>query len=71
LRDPYGALIAANDDWREHEADVNATSLAPSDPRESAIVARLYPANYTAIVRGKNDATGVASIEAYYLTPKP
>jgi hypothetical protein len=67
LRDPNGGLIASNDDWREHEAEVNATLLAPRDPRESAIVARLYPANYTAIARGKNGATGVALVEAYYL----
>jgi DNA-binding beta-propeller fold protein YncE len=67
LRDQYGVLIASNDDWQEHEAEVNATMLAPKDPRESAIVARLYPANYTAIARGKNGATGVALVDAYYL----
>jgi hypothetical protein len=42
--------------------------LAPTDPRESAIVATLYPANYTAVVRGKNGATGIAVVEAYQLT---
>jgi DNA-binding beta-propeller fold protein YncE len=67
LRDPNGGLIASNDDWQEHEAEVNATLLAPTDPRESAIVASLYPANYTAIARGKNGATGVGLVEAYYL----
>jgi DNA-binding beta-propeller fold protein YncE len=68
LRDPNGGLIASNDDWQEHEAEVNATLLPPNDPRESAIVARLYPANYTAIARGKNGGTGVALVDAYYLT---
>lgn len=68
LRDPNGGLIASNDNWQEHEAEVNATSLPPNDPRESAIVARLFPANYTAIARGKNGATGVALVDAYYLT---
>jgi DNA-binding beta-propeller fold protein YncE len=68
LRDANGGLITSNDDWQEHEPEVNGTSLAPTDPRESAIVARLYPANYTAIVRGKNGATGVALVEAYHLT---
>jgi DNA-binding beta-propeller fold protein YncE len=67
LRDPNGGLVVSNDNWQEHEAEVNATGLAPTDPRESAIVARLYPANYTAIVRGKNGATGVALVEAYDL----
>jgi DNA-binding beta-propeller fold protein YncE len=68
LRDTNGGLITSNDDWQEHEAEVNGTSLAPTDPRESAIVTQLYPANYTAIVRGKNGATGVALVEAYHLT---
>jgi hypothetical protein len=67
LHDTNGGLVTSNDNWQEHEAEVNATLLAPSDPRESAIVARLYPANYTAIVRGKNGATGVALVEAYYM----
>ena len=67
LRDTNGGLITSNDNWQEHEAEVNATSLAPTDPRESVIVASLYPANYTAIARGKNGATGVALVEAYYL----
>ncbi len=68
LRDNNGGLITSNDNWQEHEAEVNATLLAPTDSRESAIVAQLYPANYTAIVRGKDGATGVALVEAYYLS---
>ncbi len=68
LRDPNGGLIAVNDDWQEHEAEVNATTLPPTDPRESVIVATLFPANYTAIARGKNDSIGVALVEAYYLS---
>jgi hypothetical protein len=71
LHDQYGTLIVSNDDWKEHEAEVNATLLAPNDPRESAIVARLYPANYTAIARSKNGATGIALVEAYYLLTNP
>ena len=71
LRDPNGGLISVHDDWGERAAEVNTTSLAPTDPRESAMVARLFPANYTAIVRGKNSATGVALVEAYYLDEGP
>ena len=71
LRDPNGGLVVSNDNWQEHEAEVNATSLAPTDPRESAIVATLYPANYTAIARGKDGATGVALVEAYYSSINP
>lgn len=67
LRDPNGALIAANDDWQENAAEISATQLAPSDSRESALAEMLYPGRYTAIVRGKNDNTGVALVEAYNL----
>ena len=64
---PMGDLITSNDSWQEHQAEVNATGLTPTDPRECAIVTWLFPANYTAIVRGKNGATGVALVEAYHL----
>ena len=42
---------------------------SPSDGRESAIIADLPPGNYTAIVRGVNDTTGVALVEASGLSP--
>jgi phospholipase/lecithinase/hemolysin len=66
LHDADGALIGSNDDWKNGQVQpVQATQLAPTDDRESAIVAFLAPGNYTAIVRGKAGATGVALVEAY------
>src|SRR5205085_4091767 len=44
-----------------------ATGLAPTNNLESAIVATLAPGNYTAIVKGKNNTTGVALVEVYDL----
>jgi hypothetical protein len=69
LHDGNGATIAFNDNWKIPQIQaVRATNLAPTDDRESAIVAPfLTPGNYTAIVRGKGDTTGVALIEAYNL----
>jgi hypothetical protein len=68
LRDGDGALVAANDNWRsDQEADLIATSIPPSNDLESAIVRELAPGNYTAIVRGVNNTTGVALVEAYDL----
>ncbi len=68
LRGPQGFSIAANDDWRNGEAaTVEATGLAPADDRESAIVRTLAPGSYTALVRGKQNTTGVALVEAYDL----
>jgi phospholipase/lecithinase/hemolysin len=66
LHNSDGSLLAFNDDWRTTQAEaIKATLLAPRDDRESAIVASLDPGNYTIVVRGKNDTTGVALVEAY------
>jgi plastocyanin len=68
LRDGNGALLAANDNWRsDQEAEIIATTIPPSNDLESAIVRNLAPGNYTAIVRGAANATGVAVVEAYNL----
>jgi hypothetical protein len=70
-----GDIIAANDNWRDtQQAEIEATGIPPSDDRESAIIGTLAPGAYTAILRGKNDTTGVALVEAYQLsspTPTP
>jgi len=65
LHDGNGVLLETNDNWKENEAEVEATGLAPSDDRESAIVTTLPPSSYTAIVRGANGTIGVALVEAY------
>jgi hypothetical protein len=70
LHDKDGNLITSNDDWNNPQSpQIEATGLAPSDDHESAILATLSPANYTAIVRGKDDTTGVALVEVYHLSP--
>lgn len=72
LHDSSGSLIASNDNWRsDHQAEIIATTIAPTNDLESAIVATL-PANnagYTAIVRGVNSGTGIGLVEAYDLDP--
>jgi hypothetical protein len=40
---------------------------APTQASESAIIATLQPGNYTAIVRGANNTTGIALVEVYDL----
>jgi hypothetical protein len=64
-----GALITSNDDWKDtQQAAIMATGLAPPNNVESAILHTFTPGNYTGIVRGKNNTTGVALIEAYDLS---
>jgi hypothetical protein len=61
-----GALVSSNDNWRtSQQTAIQATGLAPASDLESAILLTLPVGNYTAIVRGKNDSTGVALVEAY------
>jgi hypothetical protein len=68
LHDGSGSTIASNDDWMTTQKQaIIDTTVPPTDPRESAIVATLPPGNYTGIVRGKNNATGVALVEVYGL----
>jgi len=68
LHDGQGAILTTNDDWQDtQKAEIEATGIPPTDDRESAIVEMLAPGAYTAIVRGKNDTTGVALVEAYHL----
>jgi len=68
LRNKSGDLVAKNDNWREtQEQAIKDTTVPPTDDRESAIVATLPGGNYTAIVRGKSDGTGIGLIELFNL----
>jgi plastocyanin len=68
MRDSNGALVASNNNWRtDQESEINATWVAPTNNLEAAIVRELTPGNYTAIVRGANNTTGIAVVEAYGL----
>jgi hypothetical protein len=77
LHDGSGALIASSDDWQhtiiggiitaDQVRDIRSSGHAPTDPRESAIIAALPPGNYTGIVRDKNIIIGVALVEVYDL----
>jgi hypothetical protein len=71
------ALIATNDDWQttilggiitsNQVSDIQNSGHAPTAVSESAIIANLQPGNYTAIVRGVTNTTGVALVEVYDL----
>jgi len=71
LHDSSGNLLASNDDWGSgtQAAAISASGYQPPNARESAIIATLASGNYTAIVRGVNNSTGIALVEAYDLDP--
>jgi uncharacterized delta-60 repeat protein len=69
LHDSNGALLEANDNWVDSpnkQAIIDST-IPPPNNAESAIVRILTPGNYTAIVRGVNNSTGIAVVEVYAL----
>jgi hypothetical protein len=73
LHDASGTTLATNDNWKtrpdgsSQQAEIEATTIPPTNDLESALVATLTPGNYTAIVRGKNNTTGVGLVEVYNL----
>lgn len=70
LHDQAGALIAQNDNWSSSadlRTDIVGVGLAPADPRESALIATLTPGQYTVVLKGAGDTTGVGLIEIYDL----
>jgi hypothetical protein len=79
LHNRTGALIGSNDDWQttilggvittNQVSEIQNSGHAPTAASESAIIANLQPGNYTAILRGVNNTTGVALVEVYDLSP--
>jgi hypothetical protein len=79
LHNGAGALIASNNNWQttiiggiitsSQVSAIENSGHAPTQPTEPAIIARLPPGNYTAIVRGVNNTVGVALVEVYDLSP--
>ncbi len=73
LHDGSGTLIDSNDNWKlradgsSQEAEIEATTIPPGDDLEAALFKTLPPGSYTAIVRGKDDTTGVGLVEVYNL----
>ena len=80
LHDGTGALIASNDNWQttiiggiitsSQVSAIQNSGHAPTQASESAIIATLQPGNYTAIVRGVNNITGIALVEVYDISPE-
>jgi len=63
--------LETNDNWGDSpnkQAIIDST-VAPTDPHESAIVRSVAPGAYTAIERGVNNGTGIGVVEVYDLDP--
>jgi hypothetical protein len=68
VHDNNGATIATDDNWKDsQQGDIEATTIPPSNDLDSAIVRTLAPGNYTAVLRGVNNGTGIGLVEVYNL----
>jgi hypothetical protein len=60
--------ILQNDDWKTNQRQLlEGSGLAPRHDKEAAIMVDLDPGSYSAVIRGKSNATGVALAEVYQL----
>ena len=66
-----GVSIAYNDNWMSanNRQQIVNSGYAPTNNFESAILMTLSAGNYTAVVGGQNNTTGIAKLEAYVLPP--
>jgi hypothetical protein len=62
-----GGLIAMNDNWKEspQRMQIEGTPFEPADDKEAVILATLEPGNYTAVVKGVGQTSGVGLVEVY------
>jgi hypothetical protein len=73
LRNQNGAIVVENDNWKvrsdgsSQQAELEATSLQPTNDLEAALIATIQPGQYTAQVRGKGQASGIGVVQVYFL----
>jgi hypothetical protein len=66
LFDSNGNVLRTNNNWKDSQrAAIQETGLAPTNDRESAILRTVMPGNYTAILSGRDNTTGIGLIEIY------
>ncbi|MDQ6625174.1 MAG: hypothetical protein M3Y69_03395, partial [Verrucomicrobiota bacterium] len=66
LKNANGSTVRSNDNWKsDQQAELEASGIQPKKDAEAALVETLPAGNYTAIVRGKGDTTGVGLVEVY------
>jgi len=60
-------LIRQNNDWQgaANANEMIATTIPPTNAKEAAILIRLEPGNYTTVVDGADNGTGIALVEVY------
>jgi hypothetical protein len=70
LRNASGTLLASNNDWQDDPIQaglISAAGLALPNALESGIATTQAPGQYTALLGGLNNGTGVGLVEVYDL----
>lgn len=68
LRAANGSVLMSNNDWKDtQQTEIQNSGVAPTRDLESAIITTLAPGNYTAVVRGNQNTTGIGVVEVYDL----
>ena len=73
LRDASGTVVVENDNWKfrsdgsSQQAELETTNLQPTNDLEAAFVTTLPPGQYSALVRGKPETTGIGVVQVYFL----
>jgi hypothetical protein len=60
-------LLVENDNWQSasNASQISATSIPPQNAKEAAVLIRLEPGNYTTVVSGADNGTGISLVEVY------
>ncbi|MBA3572663.1 MAG: aryl-sulfate sulfotransferase, partial [Pyrinomonadaceae bacterium] len=71
LFDSSSQRLQLNDNYKDGAAaaEITQAGLAPTDDREAAIAMQLAPGDYTVILRGVNQTTGIGLVEIFDISP--
>jgi hypothetical protein len=70
IEDQNGTIVIQNDNWQSdptQKQELENTGLQPSNNLEAAVLITLQPGQYSALVRGKPEATGTGVVQVYFL----
>jgi len=68
VRNQDGSFVMQNDNWKsDQQQQLESAGLHPSHDLEAAIITTLPPGQYTALVRGKGDASGIGVVQVFFL----
>jgi hypothetical protein len=68
LKDQNGTIVRENDDWMsDQKTELESTGLQPGNNLEAALVQTIPPGQYSALVRGKPETTGIGVVQLFFL----